>query len=270
MRLVPKFRTIGIGFLILLAGFAVAAIVYLRIPWITTETVSYQSGDVTLVGTLALPRWQDGPYSAAVIVHGSGSYSRWVGWFNVRQLVPHGMAVLIYDKRGVGDSSGVNPQELIGGTAIGLQDIGNPSAPRVQINVAASGEMVDILAKDALAGVEWLQNRSDIDQSKIGLIGGSQAGWIMPLAASRTDTVAFIVSISGPAVTVGIENRFSELTGEMPGYRNLHLSQEEMNKRLSDYDGPQGYDPMPMSQLVALLHILNCDVDLVVKKRPAA
>lgn len=245
MRLIPKLNTIGIIFLVLLAGLVAATIFYLRIPWITTETVSFQSDDVTLVGTLAVPRWRDGPYPAAVVVHGSGSSSRWLSWFHVRQLVPHGMAVLIYDKRGVGKSSGVNPQELIG-TVINPQDIGNPSAPRVQINIEAAGRAFEILAEDALAGVEWLKNRSDIDRSNIGLVGGSQAGWIMPLAASHTNAVAFIVSISGPAVAVGIENRYSELTGEMPGYRNLHLSQEEMIQRLSEYDGPHGYDPMPV------------------------
>ena len=107
------------------------------------------------------------------------------------------MAVLVYDKRGVGDSSGTNPQELV--ATFKLRDVGDPNAPRVPVNIAASRQMIDILAGDALAGVESLKTRNDIDSSRIGFVGMSQAGWIMPLAASRSDDVAFIVNISGPA-----------------------------------------------------------------------
>jgi hypothetical protein len=56
---------------------------------------------------------------------------------------------------------------------------------------------------------------------------------------------------------------------------NSDLSRRQMAKRLKT-SVPQLYrlvDPSnttkSMSQLVALLHILNCDVDLVVRKRPA-
>jgi len=107
-------RLFGLTLLATVACVTVAAVFYLRLPWITTETIRFDNDDVTLVGTLALPRWHDGPYPAAVIVHGSGAYPRWVHWLQAKQLVPHGMAVLIYDKRGVGDSSGTNPQSLIG------------------------------------------------------------------------------------------------------------------------------------------------------------
>lgn len=223
---------------------AAAIVLYLRLPWIRTETVRYRSGDVTLVATLALPRWHNGPYPAAVVVPGSGGYPRWLHWIVAKPLVPHGMAVLMYDKRGVGDSSGTNPQDLVGNPS--YRDIGNPDAPRGIGNIAACGRMIDLLAEDALAGVRFLKTRTDIDQHRIGLIGASQAGWIMPLATSKSDDVAFIVNISGPAVSCGIENRYSELTGENPGFPDLHLSDDEMDRQLNAYDGPAGYDPAPV------------------------
>ncbi len=244
MRWIPSWRTVVKSVLLLLAGIAAAVVLYLRLPWIRTETVRYQSGDVTLVATLALPRWHDGPYPAAVVVSGSGGYPRLLHWLVAKPLVPQGMAVLMYDKRGVGDSSGTNPQDLVGNPS--FRDVGNPDAPQFHPDIAAAVQMIDILAGDALAGVKWLKTRADIDPSRIGFVGVSQAGWIMPLAASRSEDVAFIVNISGPAVTVGIENRYSELTGENPGFPDLQLSEEETDRQLSAYDGPAGYDPVPI------------------------
>ena len=155
------------------------------------------------------------------------------------KLVPHGMVVLIYDKRGVGKSSGTYPQNE-GWSAE---------------HIASCRNMFDLLAGDALAGFEWLKSRDQIDSSRIGLAGISQAGWIMPLVASRTDDVAFIVSISGPAVSCGMEDWYSQLTGEYSAfpefgaptsYAKGELTDAEIEQRLDDYEGPQGYDPVPV------------------------
>ncbi len=239
MRWNPSIRTIAIALLIVLAGLVTTVILFLRLPWMATETVSFRNGDVTLVGTLVLPRWHDGPYPATVIIHGSGSMTRWVYFLYARHLMPHGMAALIYDKRGTGDSSGTNPQET-----------------RWSVEAIAScGTKFDLLAGDALAAVHWLKSRNDIDASRIGLAGLSQAGWIMPLAASKSADVAFIISISGPAVSCGLEDWHSQLHGEYAAYpefggpvpyANGKLSEQEIDARLDDYDGPQGYDPVPV------------------------
>lgn len=238
--------------LFLLFCIAVLLILYLRLPWIRTETVRYQSGDVTLVGTLALPRWRNGPYPAAVVVQGSAPLSRWVYWSYVRQLAPHGMAVLIYDKRGVGASSGIPAQSPVW-TLEGIRNC---------------GVMFEILAKDSLAGIRLLRSRPEIDPRRVGFIGISQAGWIMPLAASKSADVAFVVSISGPAVSCGIEDRFSQLTGEYRSipeyggpapYAEGELSDEDIDGRLDDYQGPEGYNPLPVlgSLRVPMLWLLG-------------
>ena len=85
------------------------------------------------------------------------------------------------------------------------------------IGPANSERMFDLLAQDALAGVEALARRDDIDPARIGIFGVSQAGWIAPLAASRSNQVAFVVLLSGPAVTVGEEIAYSKVAGEDPG-----------------------------------------------------
>lgn len=239
MRLKLNKRTVLSTVILLMLGLAVGVICYLRLPWIRTETVYFQSGNVTLAGTLALPRWHNGPYPAAVVVQGSGALSRWIYWGYAMHLVPQGMAVLIYDKRGVGESSGSQAQ----------------SATWSLEGIANCGEMFNVLAKDAVAGVTLLKARADIDPKRIGFLGISQAGWIMPLAASRNADVSFIVSISGPAVTCGMEDWYSQLTGEYRAvpevkgpapFADGELSDEEIERRLDQYDGPQGYDPVPL------------------------
>src|SRR5258708_30407592 len=57
------------------------------------------------------------------------------------------------------------------------------------------------LAGDAASAFRYLKTRADIDPKRIGLLGISQAGWVMPLAALREKDIAFLISISGPGVT---------------------------------------------------------------------
>jgi dienelactone hydrolase len=227
---------VALGSLVCLATLAV---LFLRLPWIRTETLAIPSGDITLAATLALPRWQAGPYPAVVVVHGSGSLPRWVYWSYARQLVPHGMAVLLYDKRGTGASGGTLPQ----------------STRWQQESIEQCGALFTALAGDARAAVRALVARPDIDRHRIGLAGISQAGWIMPLAADGNRDVAFIVSISGPAVSCGLEDWYSQLTGEYADSPDLgaptpfakgELTPAEIEQRLDGYQGPAGHEPEPV------------------------
>ena len=134
------------------------------------EEVRFANGDVELAGTLIAPR-ADGKHPAVILVHGSGPATReWPVPF-ARFLVRRGMAVLGYDKRGVGGSSGDWQQASF-----------------------------EDLAGDAVAAFHYLKRRPDIDAAQIGLMGVSQAGWIMPIAATRAPDFAFLISISGAAV----------------------------------------------------------------------
>ena len=143
-------------------------------PRSTKEEVRFKNGDVLLAGTLVKPLGL-GPHPAIVVIHGAGPLGR-DGW-QYRCLgdmfARHGIAALVYDKRGVGRSTG---------------------------NTEAA--TFDDLAGDAAAAVEALSRRADVDRGRIGLFGSSQGGWLAPLAASRRAGVAFLILDKGTAVTV--------------------------------------------------------------------
>lgn len=160
------------------------------------ERVSFQNGDVRLAGSLVIPPGA-GPHPALVFVHGSGPQTRESYRVAADRFARAGIACLFYDKRGTGQSGG--------------------DWRTVDF---------DVLADDALAGVRFLQNDSRFAADKIGLWGVSQAGWIIPLAAAKSDDVAFIVPVSGATVSpleqecwrrrqnlecLGVDERFIEL-----------------------------------------------------------
>jgi uncharacterized protein len=187
------------------------------------EEVRVRSGDVELAATISMPRWGAGPFPAVVSVHGSGQVRRQDLNSDWRRLVPHGMVVLTYDKRGVGESSG-----------------------RFQeVRQATSEEQLRTLASDARACLDFLKKHPRVDPQKVGFFGGSQASWIIPLAADGRTDVAFNVILAGAATSSGIETYYSALTGD--GHRPVEpLSSEEIERRLESYDGPTGFDPVPV------------------------
>ena len=136
------------------------------------QSVRFQNGDVTLAGTLLLPAPSRSRHAAVVFTHGGGAARREFVWGMGYLLAARGIAVLIYDKRGVGESKG---------------NWGEAS--------------FEDLADDAVAGAKFLQSNSAIDPKRIGFWGLSQGGWIAPLAASRFPDAAFAVAISGGGLT---------------------------------------------------------------------
>src|SRR5215208_575836 len=120
----------------------------------------FQNGDTRLAFTLDLPAGK-GPFPAIVAGHGSGRTTRdQLTWLSSR-FTELGFAVLRFDKRGVGESTGTY-------VFVGTKD---------------SPEVFPQLASDIVAGVRFLRTRPEIDPRRIGLAGMSQAGWILPYAA---------------------------------------------------------------------------------------
>ncbi len=149
------------------------------------EDIRFASGDLQLAGTFISPK-QGRRHSAIVLVHGSGAENReyMLPWAHF--LIRHGIAVLGYDKRGVGGSTG-------------------------DWNTASFED----LAGDVIAAVDYLKTRNDVDPTQIGLMGISQAGWVMPLAAIRSKDIAFLISISGagvPPAETTIDQARNEMT----------------------------------------------------------
>jgi pimeloyl-ACP methyl ester carboxylesterase len=142
-------------------------------PFVTGE-VDFANGDVKLKGLLVRPRG-DGPFPALVAVHGSGEQGlqMWEYRSHAYALARRGVAVLLYDKRGVGGSSG--DYKTVG---------------------------FEALAGDAIAGMRLLRSRPDIRPSSVGLLGISQGGWISAAASRLGAKPSFVVLLQGPAVSL--------------------------------------------------------------------
>ena len=138
--------------------------------WGATETVTFYSGDISLVGTFAKPDG-DGPFPAVVVLLGSGTETRSGPAYriNAANMLRHGFAVLIFDKRGSGDSGGT-------------------------FETATFAEFAD----DAKAAVHYLAGRKDINENQIGLLANSESGWYSAQVAAETQQVAFIINRAGP------------------------------------------------------------------------
>ena len=185
-----------------------------RVP---ARQLEVRFGSPGLAGTLTLPPGT-GPFPAAAVVHGSGPSKREEGQYLTSVLLRRGIAVLAYDKRGNGQSGGQYPGDL------------------------ASPGTIDVLARDAQAAVGFLAAQPEIDARRIGLAGGSQAGWIIPVAASRAPQVSWAFIESGPVVTVGESDFFASLTGQ--GAAPLARPVEEIEAEVRRA-GPSGFDPLP-------------------------
>jgi alpha-beta hydrolase superfamily lysophospholipase len=125
-----------------------------------------------LAGELILPEGI-GPFPAVVLAHGSGEETREESLGMAYLFAANGIAALIYDKRGCGESSGKEWR-----------------APFMDY------------ANDLLAGVRYLTTLSTIDPERIGLYGHSQGGWVVPLAYSlHSERIAFCIISAGNAVS---------------------------------------------------------------------
>ena len=203
--------------------------------------VFIQADGATLAGDIYMPdRIPRAGVPGVAVVHGSGTMPRDRHRYLVRPLNAMGVAVLVYDKRGVGESTGT------------YHNIGTGNS------IEALGQ----LAGDASSAAKVLAAHRGVDPKRIGLIGQSQAGWIMPLAASRDPGLSFLVVISGPAVSVGYEILHGRLTNEL-NPSAATVSPEEAERQLKAFAGPHGYDPAPtLAALKAPTLWLMGDLDI--------
>jgi uncharacterized protein len=183
------------------------------IPFVL-QPVAFSDGPVRIAGRLLRPTGS-GPFPAVEIVPGSepahtSTYDLWAYFF-----AAHGFAVLTYDKRGVGASGGVYDR-------------------------AATTANLRLLASDALAGVAWLRLQPFVDSSRIGLSGGSQAGWTIEIAAARSAAVRFATLQSAPAMSVGRQLAYAALTRQ--GWLDPPPSAQTIAAALADVPD-RGYNP---------------------------
>lgn len=152
-----------------------------RVSLYTEEEITFANGDVTLSGTLFRPPGA-GPHPGVVLIHGSGAQTRVGSWAQIRLAADayarSGIAVLTYDKRGAGRSTG---------------------------NFDTSN--FELLAGDAAAAVRLLQSLPGIRSDFVGMSGVSQAGWIMALATRQVPNARFCIPISGGGTNVRFQER---------------------------------------------------------------
>lgn len=152
-------------------------------PYTTRDVVTEHPNGHILAGTLSIPddaAFGAGPHPAAVLVTGSGPQDRDETIMGHKpflvladRLTREGIAVLRYDDRGVGASTG------------------GASLPRATTRDFAS---------DARAVIETLRRQPEIDADRIGVIGHSEGGVIAPMVAAADPRVAFVILIAGPCV----------------------------------------------------------------------
>lgn len=159
-----------------------------RIPLDITET-SFRSGAVTLAGKLVLPKGS-GRVPIVVLLHGSEKYSGRAFYALQRLLPAQGIGVFVYDKRGT------------------VYD-----APDANRSTGEYTQDFSILADDAVAAIAQARRLAGPRAGRVGFQGGSQGGYIAPLAATRTHA-DFVISDFGLAVSP-IEEDQQEIVLEM-------------------------------------------------------
>lgn len=178
----------------------------------TMENVKFNSAGDTLAGTIFKPK---NAHAAIVLVHGSGKETRMIEQASL--LARNGIAVLTYDKRGVGKSGGV-----YAGPEVGTN------------NIDASN--LDLLALDASEASSTLLAHLPANHGPLGLMGASQAGWIIPMAAKKNRKVNFMVIFSGPVVTTLEQLRFQFYTQGNSKFWDTHTEAEAREHMRNDPD----------------------------------
>lgn len=173
---------------------------------ITVNEITFKSEGVTLAGTIYTPLHS---HASVVLVHGSGQATRMQEL--ARLFAENGISTLTYDKRGVGESQGIYV-----GPEVGKNNV--------------DPENLYLLAKDVNAALNVLREQNKNIPG--GLVGISQAGWIIPIAANLNPYVDFVVLFSGPVVPTLEQLRFQFMTKGNSDFLNDH-TEEEIRKRIS-------------------------------------
>ena len=190
------------------------------------QDIIINSEGANLAGTIYRPK---NAYASVVIVHGSGQESRMIEFAEL--LANNGISVLTYDKRGVGKSGGV-----YAGPEVGTNNVDSLN--------------INLLAKDARSALNKIKNYSN--GTPIGLLGFSQAGWIIPIAANNNPLVNFMVLFSCPTITSLEQLRFQFYTN---GNTNFWVNHTEEDARYHIKNDSDRYQFISTDPKVALRNI---------------
>jgi hypothetical protein len=144
-------------------------------PPSVVKGLTFQSGQFKVVGDLRLPEGS-GPFPVVLFVHGSGPADRTgnMAYLPIMErMLRAGYATFAWDKPGTGESTGT---------------LGEPNLRHQRAQIL-------------LDAIELMKSRPDIDPQRIGVWGASQAGYVIPIALTQTQDIAFVICVSCPGVS---------------------------------------------------------------------
>ena len=179
-------------------------------PYHIEETTFLNTKEnIKLAATLTLPKKTE-KSPAVILIAGSGPNDRDETVFNHKpfwiladHLTRQGIAVLRYDKRGVGSSEG-------------------------EYFTATTKDF----ACDVTSAIKFLKERSDIDTTKIGLIGHSEGGIIAPMVAANNEDVKFAILMAGLGVNgteLVIAQHQHEFNKQSPNIKEIESLTQALN-----------------------------------------
>ena len=179
------------------------------------HNTTFRSGGVSLVGRLVMPEGS-GKVPVVVLIHGSEHDSALEFYALQRMFPAQGIGAFVYDKRGTGSSGGSYTQDF------------------------------DVLANDAVAAMKEAKRLAGARAARIGYQGGSEGGWVVPLAANRA-RVDFAVVSFGLAVTILQEDQESvaldmHFHHHSPEDTSKALALARAGERVVETSGKQGYE----------------------------
>ena len=182
------------------------------------DALTFRSGDVTLAGSVLRPEGA-GAFPGVVFLHGSGAEGRWASRYLAAKCVRAGLAALVYDKRGVGESQG---------------------------DWRTAG-FVELVA-DARAAVEALRSQPGVDPARVGIHGHSQGGTIASLVAVDPH-VAFVIASAASGVSMADCERFS--LGHSLGVPTLPKEEQASAERFVEAIVGHAYGDLPRAEVDA-------------------
>ena len=207
-------------------------------PFGPVEELTFQSGPFKVVGDLRLPTGS-GPFPVVLFVHGSGPADLTGNMAFppiMERMLQAGFATFAWDKPGTGEST---PK---------LNE-GDPNLRHKRAQIL-------------LDAIELMKSRPDIDPTRIGVWGGSQAGYVIPIALTQTEDIAFVICVSCPGESghdeMGYQVMALGLCQDMPkeksAERDRLLKELDQNRSYQTYAGYKAYRKT-LADLAALVPV---------------
>ena len=197
------------------------------------RAVRFTGDGVEIAGEVITPAGQP-PFPGVVMLHGAGHGERDFQRAIAERFVGEGVASLIFDRRGHGESDGPQDMDLF------------------------------VLGHDAAAAWRFLAEQPDVDPSRVGLWGYSNGAWVASLAAAELPEVAFLILAGAAGVTPGraeAYRRAQDLRAQGITLETV-AAVERAWTLIFGYIGTGSPDDHPREELARLAAVIRADAAL--------